>query len=118
MRHWNCPRCNQSMVATIAERMRHDEECSSRQQKETEELEGNYYVQTASFLTGTSMVCFLRADAEYKRQQVVDTARSLASENLRKSYHCSVCDKEFMFTFTEILKHARTHTNSGLNKTD
>ncbi|XP_062516968.1 probable ATP-dependent RNA helicase DHX34 [Corticium candelabrum] len=96
MRHWNCPRCNQSMVATIAERMRHDEECSSRQQKETEELE----------------------DAEYKRQQVVDTARSLASENLRKSYHCSVCDKEFMFTFTEILKHARTHTNSGLNKTD
>ena len=41
MRHWNCPRCGQSMVVTIAERIHHDEECQRRHEKEAEEIEGN-----------------------------------------------------------------------------
>lgn len=89
MRHWNCPRCSQSMVVTIAERIHHDEECQRRHEKDTEEIE----------------------EAETRQRTLAESAQSKAGNSLKRSYHCPICQKDFMFTVTEILKHTRTHSS-------
>ncbi|XP_065837116.1 probable ATP-dependent RNA helicase DHX34 [Oscarella lobularis] len=86
MKHWNCPRCGKSMVVTIAEKLRHEDEC--RQQEDKDTLEKKIKEGGGAALSASS-------------QRV--------AEGLRKDFLCDKCKKTFSFTVTEVLKHVRGH---------
>ncbi|XP_045216497.2 probable ATP-dependent RNA helicase DHX34 [Mercenaria mercenaria] len=83
-RHWTCPRCEVSMVVSIAERLEHEAMCQ------------------ASNITATQ--------SEDKADQ--DEEREMQMNPLRKSYYCAQCEKQLQLTVTEILRHKKSHIDN------
>ena len=79
-RHWTCPRCEQTLIVTVGERLEHEQQC------EVKQLEANV----------TQFVHDIKEQAEHSR-----------TDALRKPYHCSSCDNQYNFTTTEALKHKK-----------
>lgn len=77
---WSCPHCDLYMPLTPLERMQHEATCRPPREVQPEE------------------------DVS---EQPSSKARS--STALQRQYHCDVCDQDFEFTSTEILKHKRQH---------
>ncbi|XP_043934707.1 probable ATP-dependent RNA helicase DHX34 [Protopterus annectens] len=77
---WTCPNCDFYAPVTPLERMKHQELCLPKTQVQHQE--------------GTS--------------EMPDEKLQKSSAFLRL-YHCDVCDKDYMFSSTEILKHRRQH---------
>ncbi|KAK3097302.1 hypothetical protein FSP39_008501 [Pinctada imbricata] len=83
-RHWQCPRCKQSLIVTVQERLLHESQCQDKNFQATKEEEA----------------------------QEMEEEKSAQLNPLRKHYHCDKCDKDFKFTSTEILKHRKSHVDS------
>ncbi|OWF54057.1 probable ATP-dependent RNA helicase DHX34 isoform X1 [Mizuhopecten yessoensis] len=84
VKHWTCPRCNASLLVNVLERLRHEAECHSQNIEATKDEDEN--------------------DLKEEKESQLN--------HMRKAYHCSVCEKDYNFTTTEILKHRRSHVNS------
>lgn len=82
-RHWTCPRCDQTMIVTVGQRLEHERQC------ETEQLERE------------------SAEAEQESQEKAVKDREDA---LRQTYHCADCGQDFRFTTIEIFRHRKTCT--------
>ena len=80
--HYHCPTCEAHLVCNISERLEHDKLCYS-----TDAIR----------------------QTKPEKAQVVQSESAPASNPLSKQYLCSLCDKEYSFTPSEILKHKRTH---------
>jgi len=79
-RHWTCPRCQQTLIVTVGERLEHEQQCEEQQ---------------------------LEASASQFVHDVKEQAERSRTDALRKPYHCSLCDQQFSFTTTEALKHRK-----------
>jgi len=79
-RHWTCPRCQQTLIVTVGERLEHEQQCEQKQ------LETN----------ASQFVDSIKEQAERSR-----------ADALRKPYHCSSCQQQYNFTTTEALKHKK-----------
>lgn len=79
-RHWTCPECNRAMIVTVAERLRHQQDCQKEQ---------------------------LVGDAEKAIRNAEEKVKMDALDRTRKSYHCPTCKKDFRFTTVEIFKHKK-----------
>ncbi|XP_060072123.1 probable ATP-dependent RNA helicase DHX34 [Ylistrum balloti] len=84
VKHWICPRCNANLLVNVLERLRHEAECHSQNIEATKDEE--------------------EKDRKEENENQLNT--------LRKLYHCTICEKDYNFTTTEILKHKRSHINS------
>ncbi|PIK34094.1 putative ATP-dependent RNA helicase DHX34 [Apostichopus japonicus] len=49
-------------------------------------------------------------------QDQSDEAKSQGPKSLRRDYHCPICDEQFSFTTSEILKHRRDHQRTEESK--
>ncbi|XP_076818876.1 putative ATP-dependent RNA helicase DHX34 [Clavelina lepadiformis] len=76
---WTCPVCQIKMPMTVGERLRHQAACGGSNAEET------------------------------NQETAADSKTSTSLPQLQRSYHCDVCDEDFMFSAVEILKHKRTH---------
>lgn len=85
-RHWTCPRCNETMIVTVGQRLDHERRC------ETAQLE--------------------RESAEAEKESQEKAVRD-QEDALRQAYHCDECDKDFRFTTVEIFRHRRTCASSS-----
>jgi len=79
-RHWTCPRCQQSLIVTIGERLEHEQQCEAKE---------------------------LEASASQFVRDAKEQAERSRADALRKPYHCSTCDQQYSFTTTEALKHRK-----------
>ncbi|XP_041090388.1 probable ATP-dependent RNA helicase DHX34 isoform X3 [Polyodon spathula] len=79
---WSCPHCDLYMPLTPLERMQHEATCRPPGEVQPEE-----------------------------KEDVLEQPSSKPSSStaLHRQYHCDVCDQDFEFTSTEILKHRRQH---------
>ena len=84
-RHWTCPRCEQTLIVTIGERLEHEQKCEEKQ---------------------------LEASASRFVHDVKEQAERSRTDALRKPYHCPLCDQQYNFTTTEALKHKKNCTES------
>lgn len=80
-RHWICQQCHRSMIVTIAEKLKHEEDCQK------EELVGG---------------------AEQAMKNVEEEEKEESLNSSRKPYRCVACSKDFKFTTAEIFKHKRS----------
>ena len=80
-KHWTCGVCGTKMVVTVLQRIEHEKQCSAGQAS-----------------AGAAV-------AKIPKQETGESGL----EKLRKPYFCSVCEKEFSFTATEILRHKKSH---------
>ncbi|XP_052792364.1 probable ATP-dependent RNA helicase DHX34 [Mya arenaria] len=80
-RHWACPRCNESMVVSIAERLEHEAACQAKN------------------ITATK--------TEIENELAEEREGQLNPH--RKSYFCADCDKQLSLSVIEILKHKKSH---------
>lgn len=85
-RHWTCPECNRAMIVTVAERLRHQQDCQKEQ---------------------------LVGDAERAIRNAEEKVKMDAVDRTRKLYHCPTCKKNFRFTTVEIFKHKKECTSEG-----
>ncbi|XP_033630988.1 probable ATP-dependent RNA helicase DHX34 isoform X1 [Asterias rubens] len=83
-RHWSCPHCNDTLIVTTLEKIQHETECLQ--------------ASTAS-----------QDEAELKEKAEGTQSDMIGMGTLRRQYECIVCNQEFSFTSTEILKHKRMH---------
>ena len=90
-KHWRCEKCGEKMIVTVLEKLQHQEECQKNEPAVLNETADMVQMQT----TG--------------KVPKVDSSIEL----LRKPYYCSICDKQFSFTSTEILKHKRSHISAS-----
>ena len=79
-RHWTCPRCEQTLIVTVGERLEHEQQCEAKQ---------------------------LEASASQFVHDFKEQAERSRTDALRKPYHCSSCDQQYSFTTTEALKHKK-----------
>ena len=87
-KHWSCSKCGEKMLVTVLERLQHEETCDEHQDED--EVDSTAHVQELDHSTSV--------------QPSVD--------HLRKPFRCSVCEQEFSFTSTEILKHKKSHKSA------
>nr|XP_033810388.1 probable ATP-dependent RNA helicase DHX34 isoform X2 [Geotrypetes seraphini] len=78
---WTCPHCGLYMPFTPIERMSHEASCKPEE------------------------VAVDQGTVDPAEQ----TTRSASVLSLQRPYYCGICDKDFIFTSTEILKHRRQH---------
>lgn len=88
-RHWTCPRCEQTLIVTIGERLEHEQQCEEKQ---------------------------LEAYASQFVHDVKEQAEQSRTDAIRKPYRCSSCNQQYNFTTTEALKHKKNC--SGNRHTD
>ena len=80
--HYHCPKCEQHLICTVVERMKHDEICG---------------------------ITDIESGVIDKSDSVLDASESEdvtgATKTSREDYYCDECEKEYKFYPTEILKH-------------
>ena len=76
-KHWTCPKCQQHLIVTVVERIKHEQDCDTNRPKAGNEEESALTEQKSSM----------------KKSQ--------------KIYHCSSCDKEYEFSPIEVLRHKK-----------
>lgn len=86
-RHWTCPRCEQTLIVTVGERLEHEQQCEEKQ---------------------------LDASASQFVDGIKEQTERSRTDALRKPYHCSSCDQQFSFTTTEALKHKKHCTKKQI----
>lgn len=91
---WRCSHCNQEMVGSILDQVRHRQECelaAKEAELSTEqEKEGD-------------------ADGE----ENANAKAATSYDPLRRLYSCPECEAQMLLTTTEILKHRRSHASAS-----
>ena len=83
------------MVITVLERLKHENECKGDEDEENDFLSKSDEEE--------EITNHKTSDLDKKALQ------SSALHHLKKSYHCNICEENFYFTNTEILKHKKLH---------
>ncbi|XP_022092525.1 probable ATP-dependent RNA helicase DHX34 [Acanthaster planci] len=85
-RHWTCPHCTQTLIITTLEKLQHEAECLQ-----------------------LSQAAAVKKDVQIVAENASDHGNSSDMATLRRQYQCPICNEEFSFTSSEILKHKRMH---------
>lgn len=93
-KHWDCPQCAEHFVFSGTEIDEHKRLCRGRSLQE---------------ITVAEMAATPLAPTPAAAPPPVATAANVA----RSSYRCEACDKTFLFTPPEVLRHKRSHATPG-----
>lgn len=85
--HYHCPRCEQHLIVTVVEKIKHDEVCGLKANLESAEV-------TTEDI-----------NAEELAENTIEEKKSSS----QRTYFCEQCNEKFHFTPIEILKHKKSH---------
>ncbi len=103
-KHYTCPHCNKKFIFNADEVLQHERECDKNTNNKKQNL--------PSTVNDNSNNNNNKKPNTIPPQEVTSTiAESNTPSGLnRTSYQCEKCDKIYLFTPIELLKHKRTHS--------
>ncbi|CAF1168729.1 unnamed protein product [Adineta steineri] len=95
-KHWICPYCNEDILATVAERVAHENRC------QLNSLCNDDNPIFKSTQTNKNDILNNLTAITHTTSTIIPTT---------KDYHCDICQQTFKLTSIEILRHRATHQN-------
>ncbi|CAF1190863.1 unnamed protein product [Adineta steineri] len=97
-KHWICPYCNEDILATVAERVAHENRCQ------------------LNSLCNDDNPIFKSTQTNNNKNDILNNLTAITHTTstiipTTKDYHCDICQQTFKLTSIEILRHRATHQN-------